>query len=99
MVVVLVEGGGCIAECRKIGRRRRRVGSGVMDGWVEVGGVIEMVVQYNHGACLRQARQRLHSGNSGCPGLARPSSPPWPGPAPLLPATQSESFCSGPGLF
>lgn len=44
-------GWGCIAECRKIGRRRWRVGSSVMDGWRW-----GFILQYKHG---RASAKRL----------------------------------------
>lgn len=67
------------------------VGSGVMDGWVEVGGLLDSFCSMN----MERASARLGKDFIQETRDVRG----WPGPAPLLPATQSGSFCSGSGLF
>lgn len=57
------EVGGCKAECKKIGGRRRRASSRVMDrGGGSRGKKVRLLLnlQNNHVVCLRQAGRRHH---------------------------------------
>lgn len=79
--------GGRIAECRKIGRRRWRVGSGMMDKWRWGGGLLDSfcsIIMWRASTRLGNFVKKTRGGG----GSLRP------GPAPLLPATQSGSFSS-----